>query len=102
MEKAAAYAISAFIVGFGLWILIAGLSSSVPALWICAALIPIAVGAPERFRPHLKSIPFLGHCLCAPAQAESPAGSRMRKCPSLVIDKASPYRTATREQSAFG
>jgi hypothetical protein len=25
MEKAAAYAISAFIVGFGLWILIAGL-----------------------------------------------------------------------------
>ena len=25
----------------------------------------------------------------------------MRKCPSLVIDKASPYRTATREQSAW-
>ena len=50
MEKAAAYAISAFIV-FGLWILIAGLglSSSVPALWICAALIPIAVGLLSAF-----------------------------------------------------
>jgi hypothetical protein len=44
MEKAAAYAISAFLVGFGLWILIAGLSSIAPALWICAALIPIAIG----------------------------------------------------------
>jgi len=49
MEKAAAYAISAFIVGIGLWILIAGLSSSVPALWICAALIPIAVGLLSAF-----------------------------------------------------
>ena len=44
MDKAAAYAISALIVGFGVCvILIAGLSSSAPALWICAALIPIAV-----------------------------------------------------------
>jgi len=49
MEKAAAYAISAFIVGFGLWILIVGLSSSVPALWICAGLIPIAVGLLSAF-----------------------------------------------------
>jgi hypothetical protein len=49
MEKAAAYAISAFIVGFGLWIPIAGLSYSVPALWICAALIPIAVGLLSAF-----------------------------------------------------
>jgi hypothetical protein len=49
MEKAAAYAISAFVVGFGLWFLIAGLSSSVPALWICAALIPIAVGLLSAF-----------------------------------------------------
>jgi len=40
MEKAAAYAISAFLVGFGL-ILIAGPSSSAPALWICAALISV-------------------------------------------------------------
>ena len=30
MEIATAYAISAFIVGFGLWILIAGLSSARP------------------------------------------------------------------------
>jgi hypothetical protein len=49
MEKAAVYAISIFIVGFGLWILIAGLSSSVPALWICAALIPIAIGLLSAF-----------------------------------------------------
>jgi hypothetical protein len=51
MEKALAHAVSAFIVGFGLWILIAGLSSSTPALWICAALVPIAVGL----------ISFFGH-----------------------------------------
>jgi lysylphosphatidylglycerol synthetase-like protein (DUF2156 family) len=50
-EKAAAYAISALIVGFGLWILIAGLSSSAPAIWICAALIPIAVGLVSAFGP---------------------------------------------------
>jgi hypothetical protein len=43
MDKAAAYAISALIIGFGVWILIAGLSSSAPALWICVALIPIAI-----------------------------------------------------------
>jgi len=49
MEKTAAYAISAIIIGFGLWILIAGLSSSAPALWICAALIPIAVGLLSAF-----------------------------------------------------
>ncbi|WP_334362507.1 hypothetical protein [Bradyrhizobium sp. AZCC 1578] len=51
MEKAAAYAISAFIVGFGLWILIAGLSSSAPALWICAGLIPIVIGLISAFGP---------------------------------------------------
>ena len=51
MGKLAAYAISAFLVGFGLWILIAGLSSSAPALWICAALIPIAVGLLSAFGP---------------------------------------------------
>ena len=49
MEKAAAYAISAFIVGFGLCILVAGLSSDTPALWICAAVIPIAVGLISAF-----------------------------------------------------
>jgi hypothetical protein len=46
--------------------------------------------------------PLPGHCLCAPARAESRAVTRMTKCPSLVIHKASPYRTATHEQSAFG
>jgi hypothetical protein len=51
MQKAAAYATSIGIVGFGLWILIAGLSSSAPALWICAALIPIAVGLISAFGP---------------------------------------------------
>ena len=55
MEKATAYAISAYIVSFGLWILIAGLNSGAPALWICAALIPIAIGLLSLFRPHLKS-----------------------------------------------
>ena len=51
MEKAAAYAISVLIVGFGLWILAAGLNSSAPTLWICAALIPIAIGLISAFGP---------------------------------------------------
>jgi hypothetical protein len=51
MEKALAYAISVLIVGFGVWILIAGVSSGAPALWICAALIPIAVGLLSAFGP---------------------------------------------------
>jgi hypothetical protein len=51
MEKALAYAVSAIIVGFGLWILIAGLSSSAPALWICAAVIPITIGLLSAFGP---------------------------------------------------
>lgn len=50
MAKATAYAISAFIFGFGLLILYAGLSSSTPAL-IFAALIPIAVGLISAFGP---------------------------------------------------
>ena len=49
MDKAVAYTVSALIVGFGVWILVAGLSSSAPALWICVALIPIAVGAWSAF-----------------------------------------------------
>jgi hypothetical protein len=52
MQKAAAYAISVGLVGFGVWILIAGLSSSVPALWICLALIPITVGLLSAFGPN--------------------------------------------------
>jgi hypothetical protein len=51
MDKAFAYAISAFIVGFGLWILIAGLSSTAPALWAFVALIPILIGLWSAFGP---------------------------------------------------
>jgi hypothetical protein len=50
MDKAAAYSISALIAGFGFWILIAGLSSSAPILWISVALIPIAIGLWSAFR----------------------------------------------------
>ena len=53
MEKAAAYAISAFIVGLGLWILIAG------TLFMGSRCShPHSDRVPERFRSHLKSIPF--------------------------------------------
>ena len=51
LDKAAAYAISAFIVGFGVWILVAGLSSSAPALWFCVALVPIAIGTASAIGP---------------------------------------------------
>jgi hypothetical protein len=49
MDKAAAYAISALIVGFGVWILIADLSSSTSTFWICVALVPIAIGLWSAF-----------------------------------------------------
>jgi hypothetical protein len=51
MERALAYVISIGIAGFGVWILIAGLSSSAPALWTCLALIPIAIGLLSAFGP---------------------------------------------------
>ncbi len=44
MGKAAAYAISVGIVGFGAWVLVAGLYSGAPAFWVSVALAPIAVG----------------------------------------------------------
>ena len=44
MDKVAAYAISAFIIGFGLWIIVAGLSSNAPVFWFCVAFIPMVVG----------------------------------------------------------
>ena len=44
MDKVAAYAISAFIIGFGPWIIVAGLSSDAPVFWFCVALVPMAVG----------------------------------------------------------
>ena len=75
MEKAVAYAISAFIVGFGLWILIAGLSSSTPALWICAALIPVAVGLLSALAT-LKIHPFRG------------ASARLDYCPGRTSSLA--------------
>ncbi|WFU37501.1 hypothetical protein QA640_23790 [Bradyrhizobium sp. CB82] len=49
MDKVLGYAISGFIAGFGVWILVAGLSSGVPALWACAALLPIAIGLCSAF-----------------------------------------------------
>jgi hypothetical protein len=44
MQKVVAYGISAFIVGFGVWIIVAGLNYSGPVAWICVGLIPIAIG----------------------------------------------------------
>jgi hypothetical protein len=49
MERALAYLVSVGIAGFGTWVLVAGLGSSAPALWTCAALIPIAVGLLSLF-----------------------------------------------------
>lgn len=49
MEKALAYAISALIVGFGVWIFVAGLGSSSPALWTVVGLVPIAIGLISAF-----------------------------------------------------
>lgn len=51
MEKAVAYAISAAIVAFGVWIFVAGLSSSSPALWTVVALVPITIGIVSAFGP---------------------------------------------------
>ena len=51
MDKALAYAISAVIVGFGIWIFVAGLGSSSPALWTFVALVPISIGAISAFGP---------------------------------------------------
>ncbi len=50
MQIALAYVISLGIVGFGAWIVVAGLSSSAPAVWICLALFPYRGWAPEHFR----------------------------------------------------
>ncbi|WP_284269146.1 hypothetical protein [Bradyrhizobium iriomotense] len=51
MKTAVAYAISAVIVGFGAWILIAGLYSSTPTFWAFVALGPIAIGLLSAFGP---------------------------------------------------
>jgi uncharacterized Tic20 family protein len=51
MEKAVAYAISAALVGIGVLILVVGLSSSSPALWVVVALVPITIGIVSAFGP---------------------------------------------------
>ncbi|WP_271581101.1 hypothetical protein [Bradyrhizobium sp. CCBAU 45389] len=51
MEKTIAYAIAVLLVGFGAWILIAGLSSSSPVLWTVVALVPITIGLVSAFGP---------------------------------------------------
>jgi hypothetical protein len=51
MDTVLAYGISAFIVGFGVGIFIAGLNSSAPALWGFVALIPIAIGLLSALGP---------------------------------------------------
>ncbi|MHC2619186.1 hypothetical protein ACVIW2_001218 [Bradyrhizobium huanghuaihaiense] len=51
MDKAVAYAISVLLVGFGAWILIAGLSSGSPVLWTVVALVPITIGLVSAFGP---------------------------------------------------
>jgi hypothetical protein len=50
MERALAYAISTGIACFGVWILVAGLSSGAPIFWACVALIPLAIGFLSAFR----------------------------------------------------
>ena len=51
MDKALAYAISALIVGFGVWIFIVDLSSAAPTLCAVTALIPIMIGLLSAFGP---------------------------------------------------
>ncbi len=48
MEKMLAFAISTPIVGFGVWIFVAGLSFHAPALLV-AAPIPVAIGLLSAF-----------------------------------------------------
>jgi uncharacterized membrane protein YhdT len=50
MDKAAAYAISTLIVGFGVWILIAGLSSNATCFMDLPRSLPHSHRAPERFQ----------------------------------------------------
>lgn len=52
MDKALAYAISALIAGFGVWIFVAGMGSNSPALWTVVALVPIAIGLISAFGPY--------------------------------------------------
>ncbi len=49
MDRALAFVISAGTVGFGIWIFVACLRSSAPALLTCAALFPIVIGLVSAF-----------------------------------------------------
>jgi hypothetical protein len=49
MEKAIAFAISAGIVCFGIWILVAAVYSSTPIVWVCFALLPVGIGLMSTF-----------------------------------------------------
>jgi len=51
MDKTLAYAISAIIVSFGVWILIAGVGSSSPALWTVVGLVAITIGLISALGP---------------------------------------------------
>jgi hypothetical protein len=51
MDKALAFGISGLIVGFGIWISIAGLSSATPVLWDLVALVPMVIGLLSAFGP---------------------------------------------------
>jgi hypothetical protein len=44
MDRTIAFAISAGIVCFGAWIVVAAVYSSTPVVWVCLALLPIAIG----------------------------------------------------------
>jgi hypothetical protein len=51
METMAAYAVSIFIAGFGISILIAALGSGAPIFWACAGMVPLAAGLLSAFGP---------------------------------------------------
>lgn len=51
MEKPVVYDIATLLVGFGVWIRVAGLASSSPALWTIVALVPISIGIVSAFGP---------------------------------------------------
>jgi hypothetical protein len=52
MDETLAYAISAGLVGFGIWVFVVGLSSSSPILLACAALVLVATGLMSAFGDH--------------------------------------------------
>ena len=51
MDKALAFGVSGLILGFGIWISIAGQSSASPLLWDLVALVPMVIGLLSAFGP---------------------------------------------------